>query len=688
MFRYTLVCLLLFCQVVLFAQQLDTNIAIGEVVISATRTAKKVEDIASPITVIDAKQIQQSGFSKLNEVLAEQTGISISEDHGTGIQIQGFDPEYTMILIDSEPLIGRTAGTLNLKRISLRNIERIEIIKGGSSCMYGSAAMAGAVNIITKKPAELNVQAYAKYGSFATNEIGTTVSGKAKETGWFLFFNRNASAGFDVQPERPGMSVGPSESYSLNPKLYWTVFKKWELQTSLRLYHEAQKPTEITLNETSYKEHGSISEGALAVALNSPFRKGGKWQFRLYSTLYDANSSSEVVDEAVSAVETNFTQQYSKAEVNYEKVFSRFHRSNVGVGLVHENMLAERYTGDTDFESGFAFIQHEYRPDVRLQFVGGLRYDIHDSFGQRLSPKLTALYKAFPFLTAKLSFGSGFKAPDFRQLYMNFNNQVAGYTVYGVKNVEEGLTQLESQGKIAQRLSSLNQTTLTPEFSNSVNASLDFKIKKQAKISVGGFYNQVANLIETLPVAEKNNGQFVYSYYNVSKMVSRGIEVNANWQINQQINVAAGYNYLQAFNPESKQQVANGEVFVRDAETLTTKRLQPQEYIGFFNRPGHQFNCRVSVQMNKGWSAYVRYLFKDKTGFADSNGNLIYDVYDQSAPASHFVNASVSKEFNKWSIQLNAENILNRKVPQFQPQLAGRIWGCTLFWTPIQPKIK
>lgn len=92
---------------------------------------------------------------RLNEVLSEQTGINILDDpHGQGIQIQGFDPAYTLILIDGLPLIGRSTGILELSRITTNNIDRIEIVKGPTSSLYGSEAMAGVVNIITAEPAK------------------------------------------------------------------------------------------------------------------------------------------------------------------------------------------------------------------------------------------------------------------------------------------------------------------------------------------------------------------------------------------------------------------------------------------------------------------------------------------------------------------------------------------------------
>src|SRR3546814_3425835 len=106
---------------------------------------------------------------RLDDDLVEQTGLTLVSDHSTGFQMQGFDPDYTRILLDGQPLIGRTTGTLELSRVAVGNIERIEIVKGPSSSLYGSEALAGVINIITRDP-EIGARGTlsARYGSNQT----------------------------------------------------------------------------------------------------------------------------------------------------------------------------------------------------------------------------------------------------------------------------------------------------------------------------------------------------------------------------------------------------------------------------------------------------------------------------------------------------------------------------------------
>ena len=90
-----------------------THKNLEEVVVTATRSERTLASLPMPVTLIGQKQIKAMGSLRLNEVLAEQTGLFIQNDHGQGIQIQGFSPDYTLILLDGEPLVGRTAGTLD-----------------------------------------------------------------------------------------------------------------------------------------------------------------------------------------------------------------------------------------------------------------------------------------------------------------------------------------------------------------------------------------------------------------------------------------------------------------------------------------------------------------------------------------------------------------------------------------------
>ena len=118
--------------------QSDTlfNKTMDEIVVTATRTERKLGNVAVPVRIISQQTIRQSGSLRLKDILQEQTGIYITNGFGAGVQMQGLNPDYTLILIDGEPLVGRTAGVLDLNRISAGSVKKIEIVKGPSSSLY------------------------------------------------------------------------------------------------------------------------------------------------------------------------------------------------------------------------------------------------------------------------------------------------------------------------------------------------------------------------------------------------------------------------------------------------------------------------------------------------------------------------------------------------------------------------
>ncbi|MFM8456214.1 MAG: TonB-dependent receptor plug domain-containing protein [Ignavibacteria bacterium] len=111
-----------------------------------------LKDSPVRVEVIDKKQTVSTAMVNIGDLLREQSGMMLTNNVRTGIQMMGLGADYTQILIDGQPMIGRVAGVLDLSRISVGNVERVEVVKGPMSSLYGSEALAGVINIITKKP--------------------------------------------------------------------------------------------------------------------------------------------------------------------------------------------------------------------------------------------------------------------------------------------------------------------------------------------------------------------------------------------------------------------------------------------------------------------------------------------------------------------------------------------------------
>ena len=141
----------------------------SEITVTASRSLRGVENSAAAVEVIAYREIENTRPRYLGDLLSERVGLSIIDDHGTGIQVQGLDPQYTLILIDGNPVIGRTAGTVDLDRIMMDNVEKVEIVRGPTSSLYGSDALAGVINVITRVPdTAFRGVARAGYGTLAS----------------------------------------------------------------------------------------------------------------------------------------------------------------------------------------------------------------------------------------------------------------------------------------------------------------------------------------------------------------------------------------------------------------------------------------------------------------------------------------------------------------------------------------
>jgi outer membrane receptor for ferrienterochelin and colicins len=196
------------------------KVELPQVVVTATKGAKALADVPVPTQVVTARDAAAQGAFRLSDLLAEQTGLTLVYDHGAGLQVQGFDSDYTLILIDGEPVIGRTAGTLDLERLTVADVERVEVVRGPSSSLYGSEALAGVVNIITRKPAEVfKGHAAARYQTHDTFDLTASADLRHERLGGRFLFNRYSSGGYDLDPDVVGPTLPGFTDYTSSARL-------------------------------------------------------------------------------------------------------------------------------------------------------------------------------------------------------------------------------------------------------------------------------------------------------------------------------------------------------------------------------------------------------------------------------------------------------------------------------------
>jgi len=641
-------------------------------VVTATRTLRDVEDVSIPVSVISGEEINRSGSMRLSDILSEQTGMQIVNDHGTGIQVQGFDPDYTLVMIDGNPVIGRTAGTLDLSRISVRNVEQIEIVKGPSSALWGSDALAGVINIITDRNTDPLSGAFTtRYGENNTLDLNGSLS--VNQAGWNndMSINRNSSGGYSLDPGSASQTVPEFQNYTLQYSTSYAISDELEFEADVRYFNESQQnggaitdgngSRQFLNNEADQQDF--IATPSLSYSPVSRLNFDLRWT----NSFYETRSELTFRETDDLYEQTQFSQYYNKPELQAGYRWNNAHHSMLGSGAIFERLDAERYPGQPDFTTHFLFAQHSWTPNNEVELTGGLRFDSHSEYSSQWSPKLSARYKANDWIQFRASAGRGFKAPEFRQLFLDFTNSTAGYSVFGQSTAVEGIRRLQDEGNIDQILVPIkNLDQIRAESSWAVNAGFDIDPSDNMRLRVNLFQNHVSDLIETAPIARKTNGQSVFTYFNVDEVFTRGLESELRVTITDQIRASVGYQLLDA-----KRKIVDTRT-VQDDQGEIVERTD-ESYEPMFNRSRHSGNLKVFYESGTGWGANIRGSLRGKYGLFDSNGN---EFVDDGEYASGYTvwNAAVSKElFGKVTLQAGVDNIADYSNIN-QPYLAGRLW--------------
>ena len=658
---------------------IEATEALDEVVVTATRTERSVDNIPMPVQLVGQAQVQRIGSLRLDEVLQEQTGLQMISDHGSGLQMQGLSSDYILILIDGEPVIGRTAGTLDLSRISVNNIERIEIIRGPSSSLYGSEAMAGVVNIITKDNATgWNGTFGTQYRSFRTWDAQAEAGYRGKHLSARVFANRLRSDGYDLTDNTVAQTVAPYQALTFGPKLSYRISNQLQLRVSSRFYQESSNDLlDITSDEETIRlnSYSQRSDWNVLPILEYQPSDRHKLQVRHYVSGYSTYSKLSYLSDNQFFDISEFNQTFQRSEAQYDWYGSDRHIFTAGAGYLTEQVEATRYDNVNRFVSTYAFAQYQWQPTDRWNVVAGGRYDVHSAYADRLSPKLAVGYDATDWLSVQASFGGGYKAPDFRQLLLSFTNPVAGYSVFGSQVVQQEFAELQEQGQIAQVL--IDPSTvreIRAESSLAYNLGVILTLGENLSLKVNAFRNDISDLIETAPIARKTNGQNVFSYFNFAEVITQGVETQVDYQPYPGLALSVGYQYLDTRDKEAVQRIEDGEVFRRD-ENNRTVAVTTADYGGLFNRSRHSGNAKVFyTNARYHIDVSLRGLYRGRWGRGDFNGNTVLDADNEYADGYWLVNLAARKHFGDWlTLEAGSNNLFGQTTVN-EPTLAGRIF--------------
>lgn len=401
------------------------------VVVTATRTPKPLKDIPVVTRVITAEDIKKVDATNVKDILQQELpGLEFTFSMGHQVlNMGGYDGNNILFLIDGERMAGESVNNVDFSRIDMASIERIEIVKGAASTLYGSAAMGGVINIITKSPSD----------KWAVN-VNSRYEGASKE------WRHGASADFNVgkvnslttfqMTDADSLSLRGEVSSLLTAYANRTCNVKerltWDVSDALRLTGRAgyffRERNASTMSHERYRDLNYGVKGNWAINQRQDMEVAYSFD------QYDKSDFATLTKMDV----RDYSNRQNIGRMLYNVQMPEWHSLlTAGADYMNDYLLSYQFADNEKSHSQNsydAFVQWNYTPDEHWAVIGGLRYDYFSASAEgRPTWKVAGMYTAGSN-SFRLSYASGFRAPSLKELYMNF--YMGGlFMIYGNENL-------------------------------------------------------------------------------------------------------------------------------------------------------------------------------------------------------------------------------------------------------------
>lgn len=527
----------------------DLSLMLEEVVVTGTGTEHYLKDAPVQTEVITRRALEQFQARSMEELLAGLSPSLTFHDGSMGshIQLNGLNNDYILILIDGKRMNGDVGGQNDLNLLNPANIERIEIVKGAASSLYGSDAIAGVINIITKKHHDktefTSTSRVGAYGDVRESaSLGLTI-GKVKSMTGMNFHHtdgwRNTDLQWNQQQLKPGSTmktVNRSTNYTLTESLDWNVNDRLSLTASGSCYERwvvrPHGPWSYLPNDFYYRNYGFAAGGK--------YRLGGRnyltadLSYDRYGYFYDYKLQ-EVTDYFKDGDRiTYFPGQRIKQSVQRQVLgqtkgvfyIGDRHLLNTGFEYLYNHLESPHHI-DGDRASVYtlaAYAQEEWTAADDVVLTAGARGTVHKETGFNLSPKIAVLYNKGDF-RLRASYALGYKSPTVKELYYNYTATLGGGSLtayHGNKDLKAQTSQYASVGA---------------EYAG-----------RKFQASVTAYANFLRNMIELVEInltAEEKLDEIEKSkmYLNLTQARIWGVDFTFNYQPVQTLTVSGGYSF-------------------------------------------------------------------------------------------------------------------------------------------------
>lgn len=515
---------------------------LGEIVVTATRDELPIEQVGSSITVITAKQIEQQQQQTVADALRMVPGLDVVRSGGAGqtasVFMRGADSRHTLVLIDGVELNdpSTTGGEYHFGFLTTDNIERIEVLRGPQSTLYGSHAIGGVINIITKRGSGRPTGfVSAEGGSLSTAKESVGISGGTDLANYSLTLSRLDSSGISAAASSAGNSEADGyQNTTVAARLGITPTQHGDIDISLR-YTRSRNEAD------NGNGAGADDPNRVMRTKELQFRTQGtlllfddRWEQKLGVSLNDLTRSDDNDRDAVHPLDFQ-RSEYQGQTLKFDWQHTlRLHTTNtllIGAETKEEKAQSQFYSESSwgPYTSNWAeqsartngiYLQDQLKLWDAWFSTAGVRIDDHDRFGSKVTYRFTSAYQFKQTGTRlKGSYGTGFKAPSLYQMYDPANGNL----------------------------------NLKPEKSTGWDVGIEQALlNQQLQLGVTYFRNEYEQLIDWELV---DPVWFSGMYKNVAKASSEGVELTASYQPIDSVQLRAGYTYNLTRNKQTGEEL-------------------------------------------------------------------------------------------------------------------------------------
>ena len=497
---------------------MGAEVELGQVVVTATRTEIEISDVPQSLSVITKEEIMNSPDRTIPEVIQRAAGVLITNNGPIGsltsANIRGSEAGQVLIMIDGRRINDAQNAQFDLSNLPLTKdeIERIEVLRGGASALYGADAMGGVINIITKAPTqEPYARVSSSFGRFGTQEYSLSHRWKPGSLGYGLFASRGRSDGY-----RPNSDY---DSWVLGGELYYDLPWKGELKVSARnTQKEIGVPGTITFSDPDDRQKDNLTQVDLnyrdkigsTVTLN--FRG---WQ-NISRQTYDPGTQGP--NFGPSFLHKNYA---TGGDLQVNSAIGNAHLLTGGLEAI-EDRVNSTATGVHQATRGALYLQDEIEVARPLTATLGLRYDYHSTYQDQINPRAGLLLRLPGEFRIRASVARSYRAPTFNDLYWPANAFVAG------------------------------NPNLQPEKAWSYELGGEKKFGDLAVFKVAGFYRDVTDLIRWAPGTD-----FVWRPTNVQTAHIWGGETELIFYPWKGLAIPLNYSYLDPRDESTGEPITN-----------------------------------------------------------------------------------------------------------------------------------